>query len=74
MKWFDKGITYYKYNLQISQTMPDDVHSLATLGEDGQIMIWDFSGKNLDRSVKNDISNCIKPLLKVEIFKVDCII
>lgn len=72
MKWFDKGIVIHKYNLSESTTNKNDVTVLATIAEDGQILIWDFKG--LDRSIKNDTSNCIKPIIKTEVNKMDCIL
>ena len=70
MRWFDRGIIIHKYNLAQSTNNPNDVTVLATIGEDGQILIWDL--KNLDRTIKNDTSNCIKPIIRTEVNKMDC--
>lgn len=68
MKWFPKNYSFTKYNLVTNNSNESTI--LATLGEDGQVLIWDI--KNMDRSVKNDINNYIKPVLKVEVNKMDC--
>ena len=70
MRRFDRGIIIHKYNLAQSTNNPNDVTVLATIGEDGQILIWDL--KNLDRTIKNDTSNCIKPIIRTEVNKMDC--
>ena len=68
MKWFPKNYSFAKYNL--TQNTSGDVSLLATLGEDGLILIWDM--KNFDRSVFNDTSNYIKPIMRCEVNKMDC--
>lgn len=72
MKWFDRGIIIHKYQIAPNPKEKElnDVNTLATMGEDGQILIWDF--KTLDRTIKNDTSNCIKPLIRIEVNKMDC--
>lgn len=69
MKWFPKNFSFTKYNLVQNNT--GEVSILATLAEDGQVLIWDMKG--FDRSVVNDTSNYIKPLIRCEINKMDCI-
>jgi len=70
MMWFEKGVTTNKYQVVQSTSNPNDATALATVGEDGMVYIWDI--KNLDRSIKNDISNCIKPIIRTEVNKMDC--
>lgn len=69
MKWLKPGLTIHKGTFK--QTENKDVGLLATLGEDGFLLIWDI--KNLDRTTKNDVSNYIRPALRVEIYKLDTI-
>lgn len=68
MKWFPKNFNFTKYNLV--QNNSGEVSVLATLGEDGQVLIWDM--KNFDRSDFNDTSKYIKPVIRCEINKMDC--
>lgn len=68
MQWFPKGFGFNKYTL--AQNNSSEVNILATLGDDGYIHIWDL--KSMDRTVKNDTSNYIRPVLKVEANKMDC--
>lgn len=68
MKWFPKNFGFTKYNLVANNS--NETTILATLAEDGQVLIWDI--KNFDRSIKNDTSNYIKPVIRVEINKLDC--
>ncbi len=70
MKWFDKGVMVHKHNLTQNLNNPNDVTVLVTIGEDGQILVWDL--KTLDRNIKNDTANCIKPAIRTEVNKMDC--
>lgn len=67
MKWFPPGYIYHKYNLL--QTEKTDVNLLGTVAEDGQVFIWDIL--NLDRTVINNTNDHIRPVLKVEVNKLD---
>lgn len=68
MQWFPKNFGFTKYNL--TQNNSGEVSILATLAEDGQVLLWDI--KNHDKTIKNDISNYIKPVIRCEINKMDC--
>jgi hypothetical protein len=68
MKWFPKNYSFTKYALTTNNS--NETTILATLGEDGQVLIWDM--KNFDKTIKNDTSNYIKPVIRVEINKLDC--
>lgn len=68
MQWFPKNFSFTKYNLV--QNTSNEVGILATLAEDGQVLLWDM--KNFDRSIFNDTSNYIKPTIRCEINKMDC--
>lgn len=67
MRWFPKNYSFAKYNLV--QNTSEKSSILATLGEDGQVLIWDI--EKLDRTIKNDVNNYIKPVIRAEINKVD---
>lgn len=68
MQWFPKNFSFTKYNLV--QNTSGEVGILATLAEDGQVLLWDM--KNFDRTIFNDTSNYIKPIVRCEINKMDC--
>ena len=68
MKWFPPNFSFTKYNLVENKS--NEVGILATLAEDGQVLLWDM--KNFDRSIINDTSNYIKPTVRCEINKMDC--
>jgi hypothetical protein len=69
IKWFPINYSFNKYAL--SQNNSNESTLLASLAEDGQVLIWDM--KNFDHTtVKNDTSNYIKPVIKVEVNKMDC--
>lgn len=68
MKWFPKNYSFNRSNL--IQNNSNDSSLLASLAEDGQVLIWDI--KNLDRMIKNDTSNYIRPVIRVEVNKMDC--
>jgi len=72
MKWFDKGISLYKSNLVQKPEFANEVSVLATLGEDGHILVWNLSWKDFDRNTKNETSACCKPVIRTEINKLDC--
>jgi len=68
MKWFPKNFSFFKYNLIQNNSGEQTV--LATLGEDGQVLIWDM--KQFDRTTVNDTSDYIRPVIRCEINKMDC--
>lgn len=70
MKWFPAGYTYK--NQLIFNKDANEVFLLATLAEDGQVLIWDT--RNFDKTSKNEVGNFIKPVLRVEINKVDSLL
>ena len=67
LKWFPKGFFLHKGLLQFNSAS-NEVALLASLGEDGQILIWDM--KNFEHSVENDVNTYIK-YIRVEVNKVD---
>lgn len=71
MKWLDKGFSYYKYQLNFNEKH-NDYNLLATIAEDGQVCIWDIL--HLDKTIKNEVSNYIKPVIKIEINKLDSLL
>ena len=71
MKWFPAGYSFHKYQLQYSPEIKD-INLLATIAEDGQVLVWDC--KNFDRTIKNEIGNYIKPVLRIEINKIDSLL
>lgn len=68
MKWFPKNFAFNKHNLIANSS--NEANLLATLGEDGQVLIWDM--KSFDKTVRNDTSNYLKPVVRVEVNKIDC--
>ena len=83
MKWFPKDVTFdSKKYYNLVQNTTNDVYLIITLGEDGQALIWDikflldvWNPKNLDKlSTKNDISKDIRPAIKIDLNKTDCIL
>lgn len=71
MKWLDKGFSFHKYQLNYNENV-NDINLLATVAEDGQVSIWDIL--HLDKTIKNEVSNYIKPVIKVEINKIDSLL
>lgn len=65
MKWFPKGVGYLKYNLVNVTT--NECNLLATLGEDGQVLIWDIKDK-----ITKEENNYMKPVIRIEVTKMDC--
>jgi hypothetical protein len=70
MKWFPKNVQLLKYNFITKET--NEVQLLATIGEDGIVLVWDF--KRLPDPSKNDgIPFILRPVHKVEVYKMDSI-
>ena len=74
LKWFPPGYSINKKNQIIFSEEEKDVCILASLGEDGQVIVWDYKGLELGegKSIQNDVNNYIKAI-HVEINKVDSI-
>lgn len=71
MKWFPAGYSFHKHQLQYNESSKD-IMLLTTCAEDGQVLIWDT--KHLDSTVKNEVNNYIKPVLRVDINKMDSLL
>ena len=75
LKWFPPGYSINKKN-QIVYSKEDEkeVGVVASLGEDGQVIVWDYKGLELGegKSIQNDVNNYIRTI-HVEINKVDSI-
>lgn len=67
-KWFPPGYSFHKYQMQYNQSIKD-INIFATISDDGQILVWDC--KNFDRTIKNEVGNYIKPVLKIEVNRFD---
>jgi hypothetical protein len=65
LKWFPPNLTFYKLNLTKSNSQESTI--LASLGEEGTVILWE----NIDTSIKNDTNNYIKPIFTTEVHKVD---
>lgn len=71
MKWLPKGFSYYKYQLNYNENL-QEINLLATVAEDGLVCIWDIL--HLDKTIKNEVSNYIKPVLRVEVNRLDSLL
>eukprot|EP00340_Litonotus_pictus_P001863 CAMPEP_0170522126 /NCGR_PEP_ID=MMETSP0209-20121228/7573_1 /TAXON_ID=665100 ORGANISM="Litonotus pictus, Strain P1" /NCGR_SAMPLE_ID=MMETSP0209 /ASSEMBLY_ACC=CAM_ASM_000301 /LENGTH=754 /DNA_ID=CAMNT_0010809469 /DNA_START=66 /DNA_END=2333 /DNA_ORIENTATION=+ len=71
MKWLPKGYNYHKYQLNYNESL-NEINLLATVAEDGQVCIWDIL--HLDKTIKNEVSNYIKPVLRLEVNKLDSLL
>jgi len=71
MKWFPEDFQMLKGNFVNKVT--NEVQLLTTIAEDGTVLIWDL--KRLADPSKNDfIPYNMRPVHRVEINKMDCII
>lgn len=68
MKWFPKNLNFHKSNLIANET--NEVSLLATLGEDGQMLVWDL--KTVDPNKNDNIPYNLRTVHRVEINKMDC--
>ncbi len=67
MKWFPINYSFYKMNLVKNNSNQRGV--LATIGEDGCVMVWDVI--NYDKTIKNDTNSYLRPIFNTEVNKVD---
>jgi hypothetical protein len=67
MKWFPINYSFHKLNLVKNTSNQQTI--LASLGEDGCVMIWDVV--NYDKTVKNDTNSYLRPVFSTEVNKVD---
>lgn len=70
MKWFPKGYSLQKQSLIFNGS--NETNLLATLAEDGQILIWDL--KAFDGNPKTEVSNLLKPQIRIDVYKTECML
>ena len=72
LKWFPPGYSINKKNQIVFADDVKEVCTLASLGEDGQVIVWDYKGLELGegKSIENDVNSYIKTI-HVEVNKVD---
>jgi hypothetical protein len=68
MKWFPKGYSFLKQNLINNGT--NECTLLATLAEDGQVLIWDL--RIFDGNPKTEVNNYLKPQMRIDVYKTEC--
>jgi hypothetical protein len=70
LKWFDQGYTFNKQNFSYSESNKT-CNALATIGEDGQCIIWDIKDlMDPNKIIKSDFTP--RPAIRVELNKMDC--
>lgn len=69
MKWFPKNYSFHRSNLISPSSSPNESSLLATLAEDGQMLIWDFNP--VDRLKNDNIPFNLKYVHRVDINKMD---
>ena len=70
MQWFPKSMHFQKGHLQSNESGESTL--LATLGEDGLVLIWDLKEYDLQSRGETSPFSISKPTLKVEVNKMDC--
>jgi WD40 repeat protein len=70
MKWFPKNYNFTK-SKQLANNDSGQSYLLATLGEDGQVLIWDLKPNEISSRLDSTPYN-MKPVVKVEVNIMDC--
>ena len=70
MKWFPKNYSFHKSHLTANESGESTL--LATLGEDGQVLIWDLKYYEMNSNRGDVTPYNLRPALRVEINKMDC--
>ena len=71
MKWFPKNINFTKNKSGIVVNDSEQSTILATLGEDGLVLLWDLKHNELNNRTDITLFN-MKPLIRVEVNRMDC--
>ena len=70
MQWFEKNFHFQKNKGLLTTNDSGESTLLATLGEDGQALIWDL--KEYDLQSRGETSPySLRPILRVDINKID---
>jgi hypothetical protein len=72
MKWFPKNYHFHKSHLTANES--GECTLLATLGEDGLVLIWDLKYNEMNSNRGDSTPYNLRPTLKVEVNKFDCMI
>jgi hypothetical protein len=70
LRWFPKGYIFNKQNLSYNSSSTT-CNALATIAEDGQCIIWDIKDL-MDTNKINKPDYTIRPVIRVELNKMDC--
>jgi len=70
MKWLPKNYNFHKSHLTSNES--GECTLLATLGEDGLVLIWDLKYYEMNNNRGDNTPYNLRPVMRIEINKMDC--